>query len=129
MTKDNIGAITSIDEIDSSDITKEHREEWVLQLKNSINQIEGVSKTFIEDATKSYNEIVLAVEVKSEAGYNGYKLHINTHSFAAKLRNVLESDKYVQANIIDPEVESPTKLNSNTDEYNRNYYLVEIFYP
>lgn len=125
---DDMGAVTSVDGIDIQDITSDIRKSWVGELMNQISEnLDGVKSTAIETSSREMNEVKFYIEVDFEEAYRGYKLDINKRSFSQKLSNIVNSNKYASINILEPEIETPTKIGEET--YDRPYYFVTVYYP
>lgn len=125
---DKIGGVKSIDGISIQDITNDNRKSWVNQLMEKIkDNIDGIKSSNIEYTSRNLNEVKFYVQVDSEEKHRGYKLNINKRSFSQKLYNIVNNDKYATINILEPEIETPTKIDD--DIYDTEYYFVTVYYP
>ena len=127
-SSNGFGVITSVDGIDAADIDRTHREGWVEQLLDKLVEIDGVVGGDVDDATKSYSSVRIFVELEAEfvEGY-GYSIDANLNSAGQKISNIVNSDIYATANIIEPKIESPEK--NSHGGYDTKYYFIDIEYP
>lgn len=111
------------------DINKEDREEWANNLINKLEDLDGVEEGFIDSGSSYYQDIIIHLKLKSEWDdfSEMYDINVNLRSLAQKIRSILDSDKFVSANILDPEItESPNKKNG---KYDKDYYRLKVYYP
>lgn len=127
MSKDKIGVITHIDGTEIQSIERRHREEWVVQLQKKLEDLEGIKETVVDQASNSYNSVVIAVVVSGDKVYKKYELDANLRSLSQRMMHIIRDDRYAGANIVEPQILSKPEKDGNL--YDGQMYRIEVSYP
>ena len=124
-----VGAITEIDGVKATEITKNVREDWVSELSDKLEDISAVTEVIVDIASENWQEVDLAVELSHEPlnQLDGIVITANLKSIGKQINNIVKNDTYASANIVENTVTPPELINNN--RYKNPYYIVTVSYP
>lgn len=126
-TTDDESSVGAIMAIDGDVPNKENRRKWAQSLASELGEITGVVETRISPTDSYNNNFVIYVTVEASETITGYDLHVNTRSMGQRIRSVLDADVPANANLFDPEFESPDSMGGGV--YDSDTYAIHVSYP